>query len=348
MDEENIGLENLDRERETERANEEEEETSFTDDNDESVLIIDGSNPDFTRVDDDVRRKNEEMREADKNLGRGIGNIKTSITTGIKRHLREELGVTFNKKDGPSSTLIYDKLKFKVNEKNGKVTSATYDGKELLVLRNGKLDYSKRTSESFVNEFKELLRKAVVEHQKTPALIAEKRAGVDLPQNVMDNVIENVGDQIDSEIDRRLEEISSSTEITANELSELRGTLYAKEGGEERIKALGIEMDHWKKESDKAKAEGAEGKALLYDAMSKAAKLKADKIRLKLNQKPVSEEVQSMIEEETGVNDLTRLERFKKWARENIVGVSVIAISVAGIVTSHYYRYQPLWVRGIR
>ena len=83
---------------------------------------------------------------------------------------------------------------------------------------------------------------------------------------------------------------------------------------------------------DKAKTEGAERKALLYDAMSKAAELKADKIRLKLNQKPVSEEVQSMIEEKTDVNDLTRLEIFKKWARENIVGVSAIVLSVAGIL----------------
>ena len=273
MDGENLGLENLDRERETGRANEEEEaETSFTDDNDESVLIIDGSNPDFTRVNDDARRNNEKMRAVDRNLGRGIGNIKTSITTGIKSHLKEELGVTFNKKDGPSSTLIYDKLKFKVNEKNGKVTSATYDRKELLVLRNGKLDYSKRTSESFVNELKELLRKAVAEHQKTPVPIAEKRAGVDLSQNVMDNVMENVGDRIDSEIDRRLGEISSSTEITANELRELRGTLYAKEEGEERIKVLGIEMDHWKKGSGKAKTEGKNNKALFSSRQSSRAR----------------------------------------------------------------------------
>ena len=48
----------------------------------------------------------------------------------------------------------------------------------------------------------------------------------------------------------------------------------------------------------------------------------------------MSEEVLSMIEEETDVNDLTRLEKFKKWARENVVGVSAIAISIAGIVTT--------------
>ena len=153
----------------------------------------------------------------------------------------------------------------------------------------------------------------------------------------MNNIIGDVNDRIDSEIDRKFDEISSSTEITANELRELRGTLYAgenEESGEDRIKALEIEMDHWKKESDKAKAEGKNNKALLYDAMSKAAELKADKIRLKLNQKPVSEEVVSMMKDATDANDLTRLERFKKWARENIVGVSAIAISIAGIVTA--------------
>ena len=46
--------------------------------------------------------------------------------------------------------------------------------------------------------------------------------------------------------------------------------------------------------------------------MSKAAELKADKIRLKLNKKPVSEEVVNMMEEEADVNDLSRLERLKK------------------------------------
>ena len=48
-----IELEDLDRERETQQVTKE-EETSFFDDRrpgDESILIIDGSNPVFTRVD---------------------------------------------------------------------------------------------------------------------------------------------------------------------------------------------------------------------------------------------------------------------------------------------------------
>ena len=67
--------------------------------------------------------------------------------------------------------------------------------------------------------------------------------------------------------------------------------------------------------------------------MRKAAELKADKIRLKLNQRPVSEEVVSMIEEATDDDDPTRFEKFKKWARENVVGVSAVVISVAGVIT---------------
>ena len=136
----------------------------------------------------------------------------------------------------------------------------------------------------------------------------------------MNNIIGGVNDRIDSEIDRRFDEISSSTEITGNEIRELRGSLFDNEKlivdnmdlRENKIKDLGIEMDHWKKESDKAKAKGRNNKALLYDSMRKAAELKADRIRLSLNEKPVSEEVVGMVEEETDINDLTRLEKFKK------------------------------------
>ena len=336
MEDQNIEMKDRDRERyeEEQRRVNEEEETSFFDDRrpgDESILIIDGSNPVFARVDAD-RPSTSEIP----NVRRDVGVMRRHIIHDMKQFLKKGLGLTINKGDGPNSTIIYDKVRF-TTDKDDKINGATYKGKKILILRGGKLIYSTdKTKAPLVNEFKELLKRADAEHQKTPTPIAEKRAGVDLPQDVMIDIIGDVNDQIDSEIDRRFDEISSSTEITANELRELRGTLYAREGGEERIKALGIEMEHWKKESDKAKAEGKNNKALLYDAMRKAAELKADEIRLKLNQKPVSEEVLSMIEEETDVNDLTRLERFKKWARENIVGVSAISISIAGIVTTAF------------
>jgi hypothetical protein len=41
-----------------------------------------------------------------------------------------------------------------------------------------------------------------------------------------------------------------------------------------------------------------------------------------------------MIEEEAEVNDLTRFERFRKWSRENLLELSAVSISVAGILTA--------------
>ena len=57
-------------------------------------------------------------------------------------------------------------------------------------------------------------------------------------------------------------------------------------------------------------------------------------MKMKANEKPESELGQNMIEEETDANDLTRFERFKKWTKENITGVSAVAISIAGVVTA--------------
>ena len=57
-------------------------------------------------------------------------------------------------------------------------------------------------------------------------------------------------------------------------------------------------------------------------------------MEVKAGFRPESEDALSMIQEEADANDLTRLERFKKWAKENITGVSAVAISVAGIVTA--------------
>ena len=41
-----------------------------------------------------------------------------------------------------------------------------------------------------------------------------------------------------------------------------------------------------------------------------------------------------MVEEEAQNNDLTRFERFKQWSKKNLGGISVVAISVAGITTT--------------
>jgi hypothetical protein len=321
-------------ERGEQERGEQEEETNFDDDDrhgDESILIIDGSNPIFSRVDvEEDADLGIESRV--KKMGKSDGKVRRYIIHTKKQFLKDGLGVTVNKGDGPSSTTLYDELRTTTSKKNGKINGALYKGKKILIMKNDKMVYSTDMSKvRYVNEFKELLRKADKEHQKTPAALVEEHVGVDLTQETMEDIISNVSDRIGSEIDDAMEDITTNTEITNNELRELRGILNVKgDAGATKLEAIKVESEHWKKESEK---EGDTPKGKLYEAIARVADLKADEIRLRLNQKPVSEEVTNMIEEEAEVNDLTRFERFKKWSRENLLELSAVSISVAGILT---------------
>lgn len=71
--------------------------------------------------------------------------------------------------------------------------------------------------------------------------------------------------------------------------------------------------------------------------MSETAELKSDFIRLtETNDEPRYLESQNIIretvDENKSIKDLSRLERLKNWMKENIVSVSALAISVAGII----------------
>ena len=62
--------------------------------------------------------------------------------------------------------------------------------------------------------------------------------------------------------------------------------------------------------------------------------LKAHEIPMRRNQRPESELARSIVEEEAQNNDLTRFERFKRWAKKDLGGISIVAISVAGITAT--------------
>ena len=68
--------------------------------------------------------------------------------------------------------------------------------------------------------------------------------------------------------------------------------------------------------------------------MTDVAVLKAVELRLRANIRPESEIAQNIVREETEQNDLTKFEKFKRWAKRNLGGISVVAISVAGIITT--------------
>ena len=64
------------------------------------------------------------------------------------------------------------------------------------------------------------------------------------------------------------------------------------------------------------------------------ARLKADYFRLVSNQQPITEEGQNIVNEEIQNSILRVFKKFKEWAKKNLAGLSVVAISVAGIVTT--------------
>ena len=70
----------------------------------------------------------------------------------------------------------------------------------------------------------------------------------------------------------------------------------------------------------------------MYETAVELCKLKKAEMEVKTGKKPESEEAQALIGEEVRSNDLTRFEKFKKWAKENIAGVSAVAISIAAII----------------
>ncbi len=75
-------------------------------------------------------------------------------------------------------------------------------------------------------------------------------------------------------------------------------------------------------------------KKLLYETSKDFCVAKKSYLEVRAGIKPTSEIAISLIQEEVERNDLTRFERFKKWVKENLVGVSAVAISVAGIITA--------------
>ena len=98
-----------------------------------------------------------------------------------------------------------------------------------------------------------------------------------------------------------------------------------------KIDAFEKEYQHW---MEKYMEETFEPQKEIYKSFADIAKLQADKIQLENNIRPEREEGIQILNEEVDNSDLGRLERFKRWAKENLLGLSAVAISIAGILTT--------------
>ena len=146
----------------------------------------------------------------------------------------------------------------------------------MLVLKNGKMEYSSdKSKSSAVAEFKELLKKAHNEHKKSLSAMMEEHTNIDIKEDDVEDILSNVDEQINDEISDRVTRL----EMTGTELRELRGILNVRgNSGEEKLRALDIEIDHWKKEA--AKNSGAK-KTLRNDCRSWRVKSRSNPTKLK-------------------------------------------------------------------
>ena len=150
MDE--IAMDDLDRPEDRQEEQQGEEETNL-DERDESMVIIDTSNPDAN-----VRGNLDAMREADRDLGRGIGATRRTYTED-KESLLREMGINVNKGDGPSSKAVFERLKVTENGKGQRV--GEFEGRKIFVQREKRLVYTEdKKMVSKVTEFKELVKRA--------------------------------------------------------------------------------------------------------------------------------------------------------------------------------------------
>ena len=171
-----------------------------------------------------------------------------------------------------------------------------------------------------------------MEHERTAVSdIEDQIPDVFVNDQHAESILGNSSEKLNEKISDQKDRIVAS--LTEQELREFNGLLDPKgQTVEEKLNALKIEENNWMKRANDV--EGDPRREELYESIVEVAKLKADQFRLEANLKPESETAQSIIAEETENNPLTRFERFKKWAKENLGGISVVAISVAGIITT--------------
>ena len=296
---------------------------------DKSVIIMSGMNP-------DLRQGLEEEKQADRELGK-IQGVRNRGYTEDKKNLLKELGISLNKGDSPFAKSIFDKLKLTVNRK-GNINGAEFDGVKIIVQRGKRLVYTEDVQKlSKVAEFKDLIDKAELEHKKTPAaLIEETLPDIPVTTDLEQAVVRESTKDLEHFINEKVAEIEAKRAAAGNvtiewkKICEFRGI----------TKMSDLNLDNGGLKTQEiyfrvlAENEPNALKKNLYEEMAEVCVLKADEIRLRRGERPESVEVQSMVEKEAQQNDLTRFERFKQWAKRNLGGISVVAISVAGIITT--------------
>ena len=112
--------------------------------------------------------------------------------------------INLEKKNGPNNSILLDKTEF-VRDQKGNV-SIMFKGEKIgNVNKNLEPKLFIRKNKKYVNEFNDIMKKAIKEYKKTPAALVEQQMGesfeLDVLSDIVENSIEKVSDTIDSIFD---------------------------------------------------------------------------------------------------------------------------------------------------
>ena len=347
MDE--IELDNIDKGRVEEEQDREREETSFTERTGETEDDYDDIrsriSPEPT-VQSETNEGSKYDEDDPTDLERQTRVL--SIKKSLKRYnaiqaLESATNTRFNVTHGDSSKELIDYISdMKYSEKDDRLIALKFKGEDVKLTAKGKLDgrFAKTANKNIVKA----IEAAKVEYEKSFDAVADEGAGFPLSDEARESARESVAGSLEDLVWDKYDEIYQS-DLDKNIEREIKGIPYVdknidydnledqseKDQYDAKIAGLKVDIEHWKNLEEK---EQDPTKKLLYKTAKELCIAKKSYMEVKAGFRPESEEVLSMIQEEADANDLTRFERFKKWAKENLVGVSAVAISVAGIITT--------------
>ena len=295
---------------------------------DDSILVPQGFNPDLGNIPDDPR------------------GLKRVFTRDRKIFLKNALDVSLNKGDGPNSTIIFDNLQLTNDQRSGKNNGAKFKGVKIIVMKDGKYEYSSNSSKKTtqaIAEFKATLEKAKAEHEKTAIGDTEKQfkdvASVDLSQEDAVSILSSIEEQLSNRFTELEDDVLEVRRggLTKAEVDELIGVLSFDRTGnmspEDQIKTLTeVEIPFWKEKLNESEEDSVRNKQIT--GIIEMMEIKSDILRIRNNQKPETDLVKKPIKEEAETGDISRFKKFSKWAKENTFGLSAVLISAAGILTT--------------
>ena len=345
-----IELDNIDKGREEERSGQdrEREETSFTERTEETEDDYDNTR---SRINSEKTSTQSETNvgfddEDDSESARQIEDY--AIKKAVQRYdaiqaLESLTGTRFSVTHGDSSEKLIDFISGdEYSEKDDRLIALKFKGKDVKLTTKGKLDG--RSAKTANKDIVKAIEDAKVEYEKSSDAAADEGAGLSLSDEARESVRESVADSLEDLVSDKYDEISQN-DLDKNIEREIKGIpdvdknidydnledQNEKDQYDAKIAGLKVDIEHWKNLEEK---EQDLTKKLLYKTAKELCIAKKSYMEVRANQRPESEEVQEMIKDEAITNDLTRFERFKRWSKENLVGVSAIAISVAGIITT--------------